>query len=76
MNESPAALKMIAYPVATAIAASLLVLLVGMFLFGFQLAQWAEWQGRLVGVAGTIAGIAGAASGFALAARAQRRANK
>jgi hypothetical protein len=76
MCESPAVWKMVGYAFASAIAASLLVLLVGMALFGFQLSQWAEWEGRLVGVVGTVAGNAGAAGGLWLARRAQRQAVK
>lgn len=76
MSESPSVWKVIGYTAAAAIAASLLVLLAGMFFFGFQLSLWAEWQGRLVGVAGTIAGITGATSGFALAVREARRTNE
>lgn len=66
-------LKMIRYPVGIALGASLVVLAVGLCAFGFQLSQWAEWEGGIVGIAGTIAGVAGAAVGFKIALRAERR---
>jgi hypothetical protein len=50
------------------------VLLVGMCVFGFQLVEWAEWQGRIVGLVATIAGVAGAVIGVQIALRAERRA--
>lgn len=76
MSESTTVWKMAGYAFATALAASLLVLLVGMLLFGFRLSQWAEWQGGLVGIVGTVAGIAGAAGGLWMALRAEGRAVK
>ena len=76
MSESPAVLKMIGHSVGAVVAASLVVLLIGMFVFGFQFAQWTEWEGRVVGMAGTIAGAAGAVVGLLIALRAERRANK
>lgn len=74
MNKESAVLKAIGYAFGASIAASLLVLLVGMCVFGFQLAEWAEWQGRIAGVVGTIAGVAGAVIGLQIALRADRRA--
>lgn len=74
MNKKSAALKAIGYAFGAAIAASSIVLLVGMCVFGFQLAEWAEWQGRIAGVFGTIAGVAGAVIGLQTALRAERRA--
>ena len=47
---------------------------VGMCVFGFQLAEWAEWQGRIAGVVGTVVGVAGAVIGLQIALRADRRA--
>jgi len=76
MNESPALFKLIGYSFGAAVAVSLVVLFIGMVLFGFQLAQWAEWEGRIVGVAGTVAGVAGAIVGLSIAFRAAQRANK
>jgi hypothetical protein len=74
MGKKSAVLKVIGYAFGTSIAASLIVLLIGMCVFGFQLAEWAEWQGRIAGVVGTIAGVAGAAIGWQIALRAERRA--
>ena len=76
MNESSAIFKMIGYSFGAAVAASLVALFIGMCVFGFQFAQWAEWEGRIVGVAGTIAAVAGAVVGLSIASRAERRANK
>lgn len=68
--------KMIVYPFGAAVAASAGVLLAGACVFGWGLAEWTEWEGRIVGVIGTIAGAAGAAVGLAMALRAERRALK
>ena len=65
-------LKVIGYTFAVSVAASLAALLVGACLFGFQLAHWTEWQGRLLGVVGTIAGVAGAVIGLRMALRIER----
>ena len=70
------ALRIIGYSSAAAVAASFVVLLIGMCLFGFQFAYWAEREGRVVGVVGTIAGIVGAAIGLMMGFRAERRAVK
>jgi hypothetical protein len=51
----------------------LVVLLVGMLVFGSGLTLWAEWEGRVVGVAGTIAGVAGAVVGLRFAMREEQR---
>ncbi|MBI3912630.1 MAG: hypothetical protein HY327_00320 [Chloroflexi bacterium] len=67
-------LKMIGYAFAAAIAASLGVLFLGLGVFGLQFAQWAEWEGRIVGMVGTMAGVAGAVVGLMMALRAERRA--
>lgn len=69
MSKSSDVVKMIAYSSGAALAVSLGVLLVGLCVFGFQLAEWAEWEGRVVGVAGTIAGVAGAVLGLWVASR-------
>ena len=74
MNKKSAALKAIGYAFGASIATSLIVLPVGMCVFGFQLADWAEWQRRIAGVVCTIAGVAGAAIGLQIALRADRRA--
>lgn len=73
MDRPPAARKAVGYTVGAAFTTSLIVLLVGMLVFGSDVPQWAEWEGRLVGVAGTIAGVAGAALGLLLAMREDPR---
>ena len=76
MNKSCEILKAIGYAFGASVGASLGVLLVGAFVFGFRWAEWAEWAGRTVGLVGTIAGIAGAVVGLKMALRApQRRVN-
>ncbi len=73
MNKSFGLLKAIGYSFGAAIAASLIVLLVGACVFGFRLAEWSEWEGRIVGLVGTVAGIAGAVVGLKRALLAQQR---
>jgi hypothetical protein len=75
MSKSSVVLKAIGYSFGAAIAASLVVLLVGACVFGFHLNEWAEWKGGIVGAAGTIAGVAGAVIGLRLALRSERRGN-
>jgi hypothetical protein len=70
------AVRMIGYSSGGALGASLIVLLIGMSLLGFDLTHWGETQGRWVGVAGTIAGVAGAAVGAWMSGRADGRALK
>ena len=57
MMAPPSGWRLAGVALATAVAASLLVLLAGMILFGFQVSQWAEWEGRLVGLAGAAVGL-------------------
>jgi hypothetical protein len=76
MSKSVGAFKAIEYALGGSVAASLGVLLIGVCLFGLQLARWAEWEGRLVGIVGTVAGVAGAVIGLRMALRADWRANK
>lgn len=59
-------LMSIEYSFVTAIIASFGVVGIGGFLFGFQMGQWTEWQGILVGCAATIAGVFGAGLGLRL----------
>jgi hypothetical protein len=67
-------MRVIGYAFVGSVAASLIVMLGSAFAFGFQLGHWAEWQGRIVGVAGTIAGIAGAVFGLKIGLRTARQA--
>jgi uncharacterized membrane protein YdjX (TVP38/TMEM64 family) len=54
----------IEYAFVTAIIAAFSVLGVAGFVFGFQMGQWTEWQGVLVGSIVTIAGVIGAGLGL------------
>lgn len=60
-------LTSIEYAFVVSLIASFSVLGVAGFMFGFQLGQWAEWQGILVGVTATIAGVVGAVFGLRMA---------
>jgi hypothetical protein len=60
-------IKLIGYPFAGAILASLGVLLVALLVLGFDMSLWTEWQGRIVGIAGTVLAVIAAAVGFARA---------
>ena len=73
MNRSLVTAKAIGYTFGAAVAASLAVLLVGMLLFGSDLTQWAEWEGRAAGVAGTIGGVVGALVGLRFAIRSDHQ---
>ncbi|HSE26161.1 MAG TPA: hypothetical protein VLB68_31115 [Pyrinomonadaceae bacterium] len=57
-------LMSIEYAFVTSIIATFAVLSFAGFFFGFQLSQWTEWQGVLVGSAATIAGVFGAGLGL------------
>lgn len=72
MNDQNRVLMAIEYAFVVSLIASFGVVTVGGLLFGFQLSQWAEWQGILVGVVGTIAGVAGAVLGVRLALEPER----
>lgn len=61
------ALIAIEYALGVSLLASFGVVGIGGLLFGFQASRWAEWQGILVGVIGTIAGITGAVIGCRMA---------
>ena len=75
MTKSSGIFKAIGYSFGAAIAASLIVFLIGAFVFGFDLTQWAEWEGRIAGAAGTIAGVTGAVVGLRMALRSERKSN-
>jgi hypothetical protein len=57
-------LRTIEYSFAASIIASFSVVGLAGFLFGFQLSQWAEWEGILVGLTAVIAGVFGAVFGL------------
>ena len=60
-------LASIEYAFVCSMIASFSVVVVAGFFFGFELSQWFEGQGRLVGVTATIAGIVGAVFGVRMA---------
>jgi hypothetical protein len=70
------AARVIGYAFGAALVATLTVLLIGLATFGANVNEWAEWQGGIVGVAGTIAGVAAAALGLRRASRAERHRSK
>lgn len=60
-------LTAIEYAFVISLTASFSVLGVAGLLFGFQISQWTEWQGVLVGLTATIAGGIGAFVGLRIA---------
>jgi hypothetical protein len=64
--------KIIGWAFAAAVAASLSVLILAGCIFGFQFTGWAEWQGKIAGVAGTIGGVVGAVIGLGCGLRRER----
>jgi hypothetical protein len=72
MSISSGVLRRIEYGLIGTVGASFGVLLIGACLFGFQFAQWAEWEGGLVWILGTVAGIAGAVVGSRISKRAEQ----
>lgn len=57
-------LMSIEYAFVTAIIAAFSVLGLAGLVFGFQMGQWTEWQGVLVGSIATIAAVIGAGLGL------------
>lgn len=76
MSKSPVVLKALGYASGASVAASLIVLLVAICAFGFEFAKWAEWQGRIAGVAATLAGVSGAVIGLRIALGTESRADR
>jgi hypothetical protein len=66
--------KTVAYPGLVALGSSLGTLLIAACVLGFEINEWNEMGGRIVGVLSTIAGVLGAAAGLALALRGERSA--
>jgi len=60
-------LSAIEYAFVCSMIASFSVVGVAGLFFGFQLSQWSEWQGTLVGVTVFIAGLVGAVFGVRIA---------
>ena len=54
----------IEYAFVTALIATFFVLGVAGLVIGFQMGEWTEWQGVLVGSIATIAGVIGAGFGL------------
>ena len=59
--------KLVGYPLAGAVVASLSVLVLALFIFGFQVSEWTEWAGRIVGIVATMASVVAAGVGFSRA---------
>lgn len=57
-------LMSIEYAFVTALIATFFVLGVAGLVIGFQMGEWTEWQGVLVGSIATIAGVIGAGFGL------------
>jgi hypothetical protein len=64
--------KIILSSFGVAVTASLIVLLVGLCIFGSQLSVWTESQGRMIGLVGTFAGATGAAIALQILCRDQQ----
>ncbi len=60
-------LNAIEYAFVVSLIASFSVVGVGGLLFGFQMGQWTEWQGILVGAIAAIAGVVGVFAGLRIA---------
>jgi hypothetical protein len=73
MNEFPTTWKAFTYAFGGAVIASCGVLLAGACVFGFELARWEEWEGRVVGVVAATIGVAGTFVGLLLARREDAR---
>lgn len=69
MGNSHRLVKAIEYAFVASVVASFGVLLVGACVFGFRFTQWAEWEGRLVGLVGMLGGVVGAVVGLRIALR-------
>lgn len=65
-------LSAIEYAFVCSMIASFSVVGVAGLFFGFQLGQWSEWQGTLVGVTVFIAGLVGAVFGVRMALDTER----
>ena len=63
MRKQDRRLEAITYAFVCSMIASFSVLAVAGLFFGFHPSQWSEWQGRLIGITGSIAGVAGALFG-------------
>ena len=67
MRKSYRTLAAIEYAFVCSMIASFSVVVVAGLFFGFELSQWSEGQGHLVGVTATIAGVVGAVFGVRMA---------
>ncbi len=69
-------LKVIVYPVGSAILTLFAVTLASMSVFGSHLNDWAPWQTELVSKIGTIAGFVGLFTGSWLAIRSEKASDR
>ena len=67
MRKPYGTLAAIEYAFVCSMIASFSVVVVAGLFFGFELSQWSELQGRLVGVTATILGVVGAVFGVRMA---------
>ena len=56
--------KLVGYAFVGAVVASLGVLVVGLLIFGPQIAEWTEWEGRIVGMVATTLAVVAAGVGL------------
>jgi hypothetical protein len=68
--------KTVAYPALVALGASFGTLLTAACTLGFEVREWSEIHGRIVGVLATIVGLLGAGVGLSLALSGERPATK
>jgi hypothetical protein len=68
--------KTVAYPALVTLGASLGTLLIAAGVLGFEVSEWNEIHGRVVGVFCTIAGLVGAGVGLALALKGEHTTAK
>lgn len=57
----------IEYAFVVSLIASFSVVGIGGLVFGFQMGQWTEWQGVLIGMCATVAGVVGVFVGLRMA---------
>lgn len=66
--------KIIAYAFIAGAVSTFAIFIFGMFVYGYNFADWTEAQSRFVSVLGTIAGVLGVGFGLVMASRAEHRA--
>jgi len=73
MRKFQRTLMSIEYAFVTSILASFSVVGIAGFVLGFQVSQWTEWQGIVVGSIATIAGVIGAGLGLRISVAERMR---